>query len=206
MIPTAPYGYGFPTFWGFPGGPFAPTPGFYSYPTGQGNIADANVGQTGFWPFSQSTEGYALDLNHNGQYDRGTDGVIGFDLNHDGRVDNKEVEASNKRLKAFGGNYDLNADGHVTPCEKFQGKQYQNEMKGMDFNHDGRLSAQELSAGGGRVLIDHDRNGQFSPWEQYSPYAYPTPGFGVGSIGYVDPQAGYTQGWNSGWGWGPWGY
>ena len=57
--------------------------------------------------------GYGLDLNNNGRYDRGQDGVLAFDFNRDGRLDKKELTKSREMLRAFGGNCDLNGDGNV---------------------------------------------------------------------------------------------
>lgn len=200
----SPFG---PCFGGYPPtgsyGSCGPYPTPYTHGTGQGNMADTAVGQQGFWPFNSSVDGYAVDLNHNGGYERGQDGVLAFDLNHDGQISNEEIEGSNDRLKSFGGNYDMNGNGHVTPCEKFQGQQYQNEMKGKDLNHNGVLESNEIASAGGRMMVDGNTDGQFQPWEQYSPYSYPTPGFGTGSLGYVDPAHSYTQSWDThfGWGW-----
>jgi len=189
------FGPSFPGF-GSPGGPFP-----YNYGVGHGNLPDATVGQHGFL-FPQDTRGYAVDLNNNGRYDRGQDGVLGMDLNHDGRVDNREIEQTNQRMKAFGGNYDLNGDGKVNFCERIQGRQMQQEMQGYDRNHDGRLDTNEFASAGGRVLIDHNRDGQFGRGEQYSPYSFPTPGFGAGSLGSVDPRFGTSVTGHTAWGWG----
>lgn len=160
------------------------------YPTWNGNMPDSQVGRGG-WLFQD--KGYAVDQNGNGRYDRGKDAVIAFDLNRDGKVDTHEMEESNQRLKAFGGNYDMNGDGKVNFCERIKGHSYQCQMQGMDHDRDGRLNTHELAQGGGRVMVDQSRDGHFQPWEQYSPYRFPTPGFGTGSIGYVDPRFNHTQ-------------
>lgn len=180
----------FPGMGGVPGMGCCPRPWGGGFPTWQGNLPDSQVGQGG-WLFQN--KGYGIDLNGNGRYDRGQDGVLAFDLNHDGKIDKQEIEESNQRLKAFGGNYDLDGDGKVNFCERIRGQQYQREMQGLDRDGDGRLSAHELAQGGGRVLIDQNRDGNFQPWEQHSPYNFPTPGFGQGSIGYVDPRFNTTQ-------------
>ncbi|MBT9585011.1 hypothetical protein IV102_16830 [bacterium] len=39
-----------------------------------------------------------------------------MDLNRDGRVTPDEIEGSRERLKAMGGNFDLNGDGNTTIC------------------------------------------------------------------------------------------
>lgn len=151
-------------------------------------LPDSPVGQRqGIFP--QENKGYGVDLNHNGRYDRGRDGVLAFDLNKDGKIDDKEIQGSNDRLKAFGGNYDLNSDGKTTLCERIKGGGYQREVQRKDLNRDGVLDGNELTQGGGKVLIDHNRDGKTQGWEQYSPNNFPTRGgHGRGSIDYVDPR------------------
>lgn len=180
----------------WPPGPFGPYGGYNS---GHGNLPYAHVGNHGFFGL-QPTQGYGLDLNNNGRYDRGQDGVLAFDLNRDGRVTPDEIEQSRQRLNSFGGNYDQNGDGHVSFCERLSGRRQQREMQGLDLDGDGRLSAYELARGGGRVLVDGNRDGRFQPWEQHSPFNFPTPGFGRGSINQVDPFWGGTSVHNHGWG------
>lgn len=164
------------------------------------NLPDSTVGRQG-WLFKSNTEGYGVDLNGQGGYQRGQDGVIAFDRDRNGRVDGKEIEDSNKRLKAFGGNYDLDGNGKVSFCERIKGQRYQREMQQHDQDRDGKLSTHELSAAGGRVLIDQNQDGKFQSHEQHSPYSFPTPGGGQGSIGYVDPRQGHSQVNNTRWGW-----
>ena len=98
---------------------------------------------------------------------------------------------------------DTNGDGRYTP-----GK---DAVLAMDLNHDGRLDAGESSRADGRVLVDSNRDGKFQPWEQHSPYNFPTGGFGKGRLNYIDPYCGTTSinqrsPWSPGpWGPGPWG-
>lgn len=165
-----------------------------------GNLPDATVGKDRNCWFLDETRGFGLDLNNNGRYDAGKDGVLAFDLNKDGKITNDEIEQSRDRLKAFGGDYDFNADGKVSFCEKLKGRALGKQMQGMDHDGDGRLSGAELAQGGGRVLIDRDQNGKFSPWESYSPHSFPTPGFGRGSLNYVDPRFGHNS-VNQNWSW-----
>ena len=179
-------------------GPFGPYGGYNS---GHGNLPYAQVGNHGFFGL-QPTEGYGLDLNNNGRYDRGQDGVLAFDLNRDGRVTPAEIEQSRERLNSFGGNFDHDGDGRVSFCERMRGQGQQRQMQQLDLDGDGRLSAYELARGGGRVLVDGNRDGKFQPWEQHSPFNFPTPGFGRGSINQVDPFWGGTSVHNTG-GWGP---
>lgn len=187
-------------YWG--GGCCCPPPRPFPYPnnTWHGNLPDATVGrEPGCW-FSRETKGYGLDFNNNGRYDAGQDGVLAFDLNRDGRITPNEIEQSRDRLKAFGGNYDFNNDGQVSFCERIKGRGLNKQMQGVDQDGDGRLSAWELQQGGGRVLVDRNRDGQFQPWESHSPYNFPTPGFGRGSLNFVDPRHNFNS-VNHGWRW-----
>lgn len=134
--------------------------------------------------------GSVMDSNHNGKYDAGVDPVLAMDLNHDGRITRSDLQGSRDRLRAMGGNFDLNRDGKTTLSERIRGRAYQKEMQGKDLNQDGRLDAFELDQAGGRVLIDRNRDGQLTPNESFSPFNYPTGGFGTGHFNYFDPFAG----------------
>ena len=154
------------------------------------NLPNANVGQHGWFGMCE-TKGFALDLNRDGRYEAGQDGVLAFDLNRDGRTCPREIEHSRKMLKAFGGDYDLNGDGRVSPCERCEGRALQHMVSARyDVNHDGVLDKWELQRGGAHVLVDRNRDGHFQPWEQHSVYNFPTPGYGRGSLDFVDPYAG----------------
>lgn len=166
-----------------------------------GNLSDAVVGHKPGFFGCRDMKGYGLDLNNNGRYDAGRDGVLGFDFNRNGKIDRQEIERSREALKAFGGNYDLNGDGRTSLCEKIRGNSLQKRMQGVDTNHDGRLSASEIASGGGRVLIDQNRDGNFSCNESFSPFNIPTPGFGRGRLDFVDPQYNHNQ-VSHGWSWG----
>ncbi len=172
---------------------------------GHGNLPYAQVGNGGFLGVGPRA-GYGLDLNNNGRYDAGQDGVLAMDLNRDGLVDRGEIEQSRRRLMAFGGNFDFNGDGRVELVEHLQGRHFGAEMSRYDRDRDGRLSPWEFSSAGGRVMVDGNRDGGFQPWEQHSPYNFPTPGFGRGSLGMVDPWNNYSGAhhrapmWGGSWG------
>ncbi len=213
------YGYG-PT-----PGSFGDFSGIGGNPTGfQGNIADAQVGGSkwgGFLnPFQRPTEGYALDFNRNGRYDRGRDGVLVFDTNRDGKYDKKDVQGTNNMMQSVTGNYDFNNDGRVSMGERLSGASLRRQYQQLDRNRDGVLSQQEMSAGGGRVWIDSSRGGGVSANELHSVNSIP--GGGIGrprqEVDFVNPfnrtshtsNAGWNQGpigggWNPGGGMGPWG-
>ena len=176
----------------YPQRPSCWNPSPWNWNQGHGNLPNAQVGQHGFLGLC-NTRGYGLDLNNDGRYTRGKDAVLAMDLNRDGKITPQEIQESRQRLNAMGGNFDLNGDGKVTFCERMKGQQYQNQMRCLDRNRDGRLDAGEFAAGGGRVLVDHNRDGRFQPWEQHSPYNFPTPGFGRGSLNFIDPHCNYTS-------------
>jgi hypothetical protein len=98
-------------------------------PATKNNISDAhvgggNIGWRGgiFGHFGyQPNEGYALDQNRNGRYDRGRDGVLVFDTNRDGKYDKKDVQNTNNMMQLGRGNYDFNNDGRVSFAERIQG-------------------------------------------------------------------------------------
>ncbi len=171
-------------------GPWGPRP--WHWNQGHGNLNNAQVGHHGFLGLG-NTRGYATDLNGDGRYTRGQDGVLAMDLNRDGRITPKEIQESRQRLNAMGGNFDLNGDGRTTICERSQGSRYQREMQRYDCDGDGRLSGAEFSRAGGSVLVDRNRDGRFQPWEQHSPYNFPTPGFGSGRLNFIDPYSNYTS-------------
>ncbi|MFA5507117.1 MAG: hypothetical protein WC314_16000 [Vulcanimicrobiota bacterium] len=138
------------------------------------NLPDSNVGRTGWrcWPYLQDN-GYAIDLNNNGKYDRGRDGVLVFDHNRDGKFDQSDVSRTNDMMKAAGGDFDFNNDGKVSMAERLQGQMLKEQFKKLDRNGDGRLDTREIQAGGGRVWVDKDRNGDIGCGELHSPYRIP---------------------------------
>ena len=173
------FGDGFSQFPGFPGGSQFPSfPGGHQFPGFPGGNQNY-----GFNPEVRG-QGTSIDLNRNGRYNAG-DAVLAFDFNRDGKVSHKELQQSRARMQAFGGNFDLNRDGKTTFIERIVGRGYQKDMQRLDTNRDGKLNAGEFAAGGGRVLVDTNRDGWMS--ENFSPFSFPTPGFGTGSIGQIDP-------------------
>lgn len=201
----SPWGTGWNPQPTFPGcycpGPYGPPPNPWNN-SGHWNLPNATVGQHGFLGLNR-TEGFGVDLNQDGRYTRGQDGVLAMDLNRDGRITPDEIEKSREKLKAMGGNFDLNGDGRVTPTERSKGAAYQREMQQYDRNGDGRLSAGEFANAGGRVLVDRNRDGRFDSWESHSPFNFPTPGFGRGRINFIDPYGGGTSVHNYNRPWGP---
>ena len=199
-----------------------------SGPGYQGNISDAHTGgghlgwRGGVFgrPSWQANEGYAIDSNRNGRYDRGQDGVLVFDTNRDGKYDNKDVQSSNNMMQAARGNFDFNNDGKVSMAERMQGKALKARYGQMDSNRDGVLSTSEISRGGGRVWQDSNRSGNIQNNELHSAYRMPNAnGWGPSQrLDFVDPFAqtshtsnnwGFNQQpnpWGGGGGWGGGGY
>jgi hypothetical protein len=182
----------------FPGYPELPPywGGWRPYETQNQNLPDAQVGGSDCFGapwLRKDVRGYGIDLDGNGRYDRGTDGVLAFDFNHDGKLEDGEIKKSNTILKTMGGNYDLNGDGKVSWWERRRGEQLRKEGEKFDSNHDGVLEADELDRAGAKVGIDRNGDGTFSAHETHSVYNFPTPWFGRGSIDYVDPSCNYSQ-------------
>ena len=152
-----------------------------SGPGYQSNISDAHTGgghlnwRGGIFggPQWRANEGYALDQNRNGQYDRGRDGVLVFDTNRDGRYDQRDVQSSNNMMQAARGQYDFNNDGRISMGERIQGSALRNQYRQMDQNRDGVLSTHEIQNGGGRVWVDQNRSGNIQGRELHSAYNMP---------------------------------
>lgn len=198
--------YGGYSNFGYPG------PWGNSAPGYQGNISDAHTGgghigwRGGLFggPRFQPNEGYALDQNRNGRYDRGRDGVLVFDTNRDGRYDQRDVQSSNNMMQAARGQYDFNNDGRVTLGERLQGAALRQQYQRMDRNGDGVLSTQEIQAGGGRVWMDGNRNGSIQGHELHSAYNMPNSnGWGPSQrLDFVNPHN-QTSHTSNNWGWNP---
>lgn len=196
-------------------------PSFYQNngPGFQGTLPDANVG--GFklgWrsgPFGgplfggprlERNKGYALDLNRNGRYDRGQDGVLAFDMNRDGKIDKKDIHSTNQMMKAATGNYDLNGDGRTSFGERIRGNRLRHQYARLDSNRDGTLSAHEMHRGGGKVWIDSSRGGGVGRNELHSVFNLPNSrGWGPSQrLDGVNPFT-RTSHTSNNWGGGQWG-
>jgi hypothetical protein len=186
--------------------------GGHSSPGFRGNISDAHtggghIGWRGgiFGGFSwRPNEGYALDFNRNGRYDRGRDGVLVFDTNRDGRYDARDVQSTNNMMQAVKGNFDFNNDGRISLAERMQGQALRGQYARLDSNRDGVLSTHEIARGGGRVWVDQNRSGNIQGNELHSAYRLPnSQGWGPSQrLDFVDPFS-QTSHTSSNWGWGP---
>ena len=153
----------------------------------QGNLMNNNLGG---WraPWrcnqhhSQQRQGYVIDTNRNGRYDKGRDGVLAFDMNGDGRIDRRDVNRTNDMMQAATGNFDLNGDGRVNRSEYFNGRRLQNQYRRMDRNRDGILSAHEMHRAGGKVWVDSSRGGGVGRNELHSVFNMPSGNRWGGSV------------------------
>lgn len=123
-------------------------------------FADANLGDPfiGFNIFTgehNPPRGFGLDLNNDGKFDPKKDGFLSFDLNGDGQHTDQEITQSRNLLKAFSGDFDVNADGRVDYGEYFQGYQNYFQSRAMDIDRDGVLSNWELKKAGGAVVKEN---------------------------------------------------
>ncbi len=116
----------------------------------------------------ENKQGYALDFNNNGTFDR-NDGVLAFDTNKDGKMTGREIEESRAMLKVFSGDNDLNGDGKVGGLEGMVAQKMREKFgEKYDLDGNGQLGQNELMQGGARVLSDTNGDGRFSQNEVYT--------------------------------------
>ncbi len=142
------------------------------------------------WSGAQS--GYGIDFNMRPGHQRGTDGVLVFDFNKDGRYSSQDVQTSNDLMKSAVGNFDFNRDGQIDRSESSRGRALQRYYARMDSDRDGRLNSWEMNQAGARVWIDSSQGGGVGRDELHSVYRVPA---GTGSsqrLDYVDPWTGRT--------------
>lgn len=204
-IPLNPPRYGI-----FPGEgsgiPLLPRDGFDYGPGLQRNFQDVNTsGRWSNWATPNRDKGYGLDLNRNGRFDRGRDGILVFDMNRDGKYDKKDVRRSNNMMKAVQGNYDFNGDGYVSRREARRGNRLRGRYAQMDRNRDGVLDKREMSRAGARVWIDKSQGGGIGRNELHSVWNLPGRNGSRYSpsqrLDFVDPFAG-VSGTSNNWGYG----
>lgn len=140
----------------------------------------------------RGTNGYGINLNQRPGHQRGQDGALVFPDSR-GRYNRKAVQDSNDMMKAARGNFDFNNDGRTDLFERIRGRGLSNKYSKLDSNRDGKLSAHEISRGGGKVWVDRNRNGRVSGHELHSPYRVPTNDQwgrrGTSRLDFVDPHS-----------------
>jgi EF hand len=183
----------------------------------QGNISDPNLEGRYLWrrrgPFGRyhrannNQGGYVIDMNRNGRYNKGQDGVLAFDMNRDGRIDRKDINNTRFMMQAATGNYDFDQDGRTSFFERIRGNALRGQYNRLDSNRDGRLSAHEINSGGGKVWIDSSRGGGVGRNELHSVYNLPNSrGYGPSQrLDFVDPFSKTSHTSNNYWGGGGWG-
>lgn len=146
------------------------------------NTLSAEVSKTsGGGLFSQFfDDGFVLDTNSNGRYDRGADPVLAFDLNHDGKIDNLEVSRSNGILNS--------ADNPRLPDGKPNPLYAQAQELGLT---EGPLSAEQLANAGARVVTDTGF-GDNHQWSTSSVYNFPVGNGQRGSLESINPNGGFA--------------
>lgn len=179
----------------------------------QGNFIDNNLDGRTRWrglfrrrlsPGNRG--GYVIDTNRNGRYDKGRDGVLGFDMNRDGRIDRKDIDNTADMMRAATGNYDFDQDGRTSLFERLRGGALRNRYNSMDRNRDGKLSSWEINGAGGKVWIDSSRGGGVGRNELHSVYNLPNSrGWGPSQrLDSVNPftRTSHTSNnfWGGGWG------
>lgn len=157
-------------------------------------LNNTNVGAGGL--LSKDPNGFALDVNNDGKYEAGTDGVLAFDLNHDGTVDDKEIAQSKNILNARD-NPTLSFFGREIPNPAYQ------QAQALGLAGDQPLSADQIAHAGGRVLVQDGTEGggggvlgvlsQRPKWDTYSVFNFPTGNGQRGSLSSLDPTGGYSH-------------
>ncbi|MFN8611775.1 MAG: hypothetical protein U0931_29795 [Vulcanimicrobiota bacterium] len=125
-------------------------------------------------------DGFVLDTNSNGKYERGLDPVLAFDFNHDGRIDNAEVDRSSRVLNA--------ASNPTTPDGK--PNYYYTQAQEMGLTG-GDLTAEQLARAGARVVTDTGF-GDVNIWSTASVYNFPMGNGQRGSLESVNPNGGFV--------------
>lgn len=139
-------------------------------------------------------QGFGIDLDGDGKYEKGKDAVLAFDLNKDGQIDNNEITASKGILNAVN-----TPKIKAGPC----GQEIDNPAfkKAQELGlTNGPISGDTLARAGGRVLRDKGSNPFTPDWETHSVYDVPMPNGRKGALASVDPIAGNAV-TDSRWGW-----
>jgi hypothetical protein len=105
--------------------------------------------------------GFGVDLNGDGRINADQDGFLAFP-NADGNYD---IQHSNRLLKAFSSDFDLNNDGKITKNERKRGRALRDQARTLDLDKDGVMNNWELQKAGAAVVKD---DGQFGAQKVFS--------------------------------------
>jgi hypothetical protein len=152
----------------------------YGYGSGQGygyntrtnnNFSELNINpKTLSFPslfgqnnnFTIHQKGYGVDLDGDGQFQGNKDGILAFDVNRDGRIDDKEITESQRRLKLLTeGPKKGNGIGGMVQYAKDSAERAA-LLKQYDKDGDGKLNNYELQSAGAKMLVDRNSDGQFT--------------------------------------------
>lgn len=101
---------------------------------------------------NQTRRGFGIDLDGDGKYTDGKDGLLAFDLDGDGKYSAEDVENTQRYLRALAGEEDLDGDGKVSFQEKKDAYNFKQQFGSADLDQDGVLSGWEISELGGMVV------------------------------------------------------
>ncbi|MBT9589005.1 hypothetical protein IV102_37070 [bacterium] len=139
-------------------------------------------------------QGFGIDLDGDGQYQKGKDAVLAFDLNKDGAIDNNEISASKAILNSVN-----TPKIKAGPCGQEIDNPLYKQAQALGLTN-GPINGDTLARAGGRVLRDKGDN-PFAPnWETHSVYDVPMPNGRKGALASVDPIAGHAV-TDTRWGW-----
>ncbi|MFN8612064.1 MAG: hypothetical protein U0931_31255 [Vulcanimicrobiota bacterium] len=140
-------------------------------------VTETHLG--GFVP-SLPADGFVLDTNGNGKYERGADPVLAFDLNHDNKIDNSEVARSNAILNSV----------NQPTLPNGQPNQAYAQARELGLTG-GPLSADQLANAGARVVTDTGSGGDHQ-WSTSSVYNFPLGNGQRGSLDSINPAGGFA--------------
>lgn len=158
--------------------------------TRTGFVATTSDEERGWFSTTPGRQGYAVDVNGNGRYDRGADAVVVVDGNGDGRISEPEAQGSANIMKSMTNNFDFDNDGKVADHEATYGNALrQHFYNRVDSNRDGRVTAQEMERGGVSLWVDRNADGAISEGEGQSISQLP----GGGRLQSIDPFRGRVE-------------
>lgn len=99
--------------------------------------------------------GFGVDLDGDGRFQRGSDGILAYDFNRNGRFDGNEAMQTNVMLKVARGNFDLDGNGKVGFMEAIASRKMQKRFES-------QIRSGELGA---NLWVDRDGDGKLDQGE-----------------------------------------